>query len=287
MKLFLIRRLHGACILCAATALFVFTAMLVACDSSRDLNISDTDDIAITERDTLHISDVGPDETVFPEFKPADTSMTPAESDTDGPALGTKPIPVPPDSDPTPNPGPDPDPDFPVIDADTNYEKNGILYVRLFGASVGVTPGLRILRSMDDWNAFLVTPIADMPDTADGEAGSLKHLGDINDAFFETHALAVVQTSGASSSVRYTVTVGSEDGKTVLTLYTEHPAQEVKDIAYWAILVPIPKETTDGDVVLRVEDDTFDAVTQPTPEEGIDPHALRGEVASNRKADHP
>ncbi len=221
-----------------------------------------------TESATASETVPAPSDTGIPEDTSADTSSNTSED------RETMPAPSP---DTTPETDAPVDP--PIIDSDTGYAVGKNFHIRLRGVAPGDQPALYILRSMDEWNQFLVTPLSTDEDSTEEDIrdpnGCLTGISDINEAFFVSYALAVVQTGTASGSIRYQVEETQEDGMTVLALRTLSPENgaATKDLVYWAILVPIPKDTADSSIILRAEDKTYDprSLCAPMPTLGILP----------------
>lgn len=128
-----------------------------------------------------------------------------------------------------------PDPDK-LWFSSSSYARNGCLYGRLWYESDLVSP--RAVTTFDEWQTLYQGCSSDLD--KDFIAGVMA----LDEAFFAEQSLLIVYQKEGSGSYRHRVDeVVVKDGTLHVTLTTLCPEIGTDDMAYWAILIPIDKES--------------------------------------------
>ena len=125
------------------------------------------------------------------------------------------------------------------FDSDS-YAQNGCLYGRLGSNGDGSYPYTKAVNTLAEWQSLYLGCSAGS--ISDG--GFTEGLAALDEAFFAEQSLLILYLEEGSGSYRHRVDqVIAEDGTVTVTLTTLEPEIFTCDMAYWAILIPMDKES--------------------------------------------
>ena len=135
-----------------------------------------------------------------------------------------------------------PDPAYKLWFDSDSYAQNGCLYGRLGYNDHWSYPHIMAVNTYAEWESLYLGCTAGS--VSDG--GFTEGLAALDEAFFAEQSLLILYVAEGSGSIRHRVDqVTVEDGTVTVTLVTLQPVIVTCDMAYWAILIPIDKESAE------------------------------------------
>ena len=123
-----------------------------------------------------------------------------------------------------------------------SYARNGCLYGRLGYNGDGSYPYTKTVTTYAEWQSLYLGYSA----SSVSDGGFPEWLASLDEAFFAEQSLLILYVEEGSGSIRHRVDqVTVEDGTVTVTLATLEPEICTDDMAYWAILIPIDKESAE------------------------------------------
>ena len=121
-----------------------------------------------------------------------------------------------------------------------SYARNGCLYGRLGSNGDGSYPYTKAVNTLAEWESLYLGCSAGSV----SNGGFTEGLAALDEAFFAEQSLLILYVEEGSGSYRHRVDqVIAEDGTVTVTLTTLQPEIGTCDMAYWAILIPMDKES--------------------------------------------
>ena len=121
-----------------------------------------------------------------------------------------------------------------------SYARNGCLYGRLGSNGDESYPYTKTVTTLAEWQSLYLGCDTSLI----SDSGFTEGLAALDEAFFAEQSLLILYLEEGSGSDRHRVDqVIAEDGTVTVTLTTLEPEIGTCDMAYWAILIPMDKES--------------------------------------------
>ena len=123
-----------------------------------------------------------------------------------------------------------------------SYARNGCLYGRLGSNGDESYPCTKTVTTLAEWQSLYLGCDTSLI----SDSGFMEGLAALDEAFFAEQSLLILYLEEGSGSDRHRVDqVIAEDGTVTVTLTTLQPEIGTCDMAYWAILIPMDKESAE------------------------------------------
>ena len=135
-----------------------------------------------------------------------------------------------------------------------SYARNGCLYGRLGSNGDESYPCAKTVTTLAEWQSLYLGYDAG----SISDSGFTEGLAALDEAFFAEQSLLILYLEEGSGSDRHRVDqVIVEDGTVTVTLTTLQPEIGTCDMAYWAILIPMDKESAELPVEIVRKTEAF------------------------------